>query len=124
MAERTKYSFADRMAMVPRTLEARGLDACPVMQEKFRQAGETHTAQILDIILRDEITHVALGHRWFIHALRNISTNRYENTVVLPSSIAHHECVHHLISLRGARRDFLKKNFKHGRISNDPYGIR
>jgi uncharacterized ferritin-like protein (DUF455 family) len=68
MAERTKYSFADRMAMVPRTLEARGLDACPVMQEKFRQAGETHTAQILDIILRDEITHVALGHRWFIHA--------------------------------------------------------
>lgn len=68
MAERTKDSFADRMAMVPRTLEARGLDACPVMQEKFRQAGESHTAQILDIILRDEITHVALGHRWFIYA--------------------------------------------------------
>ncbi len=68
MAERTKGSFADRMAMVPRTLEARGLDACPVMQEKFRQAGELHSAQILDIILRDEITHVALGHRWFIHA--------------------------------------------------------
>lgn len=37
MAERTKDSFVDRMAMVPRTLEARGLDACPVMQEKFRQ---------------------------------------------------------------------------------------
>jgi uncharacterized ferritin-like protein (DUF455 family) len=68
MAERTKGSFADRMAMVPRTLEARGLDACPIMQEKFRQAGEVHSAQILDIILRDEINHVALGHRWFIHA--------------------------------------------------------
>ena len=68
MAERTRHSFADRMAMVPRTLEARGLDACPIMQEKFRQAGDEHAARILDIILRDEITHVALGHRWFIYA--------------------------------------------------------
>ena len=68
MAERTQHSFADRMAMVPRTLEARGLDACPVMQEKFRQAGDEQAARILEIILRDEITHVALGHRWFIHA--------------------------------------------------------
>ncbi len=68
MAERTRHSFADRMAMVPRTLEARGLDACPIMQEKFRQAGDEQAARILDIILRDEITHVALGHRWFIYA--------------------------------------------------------
>lgn len=68
MAERTQHSFADRMAMVPRTLEARGLDACPIMQEKFRQAGDEQAARILDIILRDEITHVALGHRWFIYA--------------------------------------------------------
>ena len=68
MAERTQHSFADRMAMVPRTLEARGLDACPLMQEKFRQAGDEQAAQILDIILRDEITHVALGHRWFVYA--------------------------------------------------------
>ena len=68
MAERTQHSFADRMAMVPRTLEARGLDACPIMQEKFRQVGDEQAARILDIILRDEITHVALGHRWFIYA--------------------------------------------------------
>ena len=68
MAERTRHSFADRMAMVPRTLEARGLDACPIMQEKFHQAGDEQAARILDIILRDEIGHVALGHRWFIYA--------------------------------------------------------
>lgn len=68
MAEQTKHSLVDRMAMVPRTLEARGLDACPLMQEKFRQAGDEQAARILDIILRDEIGHVALGHRWFIYA--------------------------------------------------------
>lgn len=68
MAQRTENSLADRMAMVPRTLEARGLDACPLMQQKFRQAGDEQAARILDIILRDEITHVALGHRWFIWA--------------------------------------------------------
>ncbi len=74
MAERTRHSFADRMAMVPRTLEARGLDACPIMQEKFRQAGDEQAARILDIILRDEITHVALGHRWFIYACEQNQT--------------------------------------------------
>lgn len=74
MAERTQHSFADRMAMVPRTLEARGLDACPIMQEKFRQAGDEQAARILDIILRDEITHVALGHRWFIYACEQNQT--------------------------------------------------
>lgn len=68
MAERTQASFADRMAMVPRTLEARGLDACPLLQAKFRAAGEMRAVDILDVILRDEISHVALGHRWFVFA--------------------------------------------------------
>jgi uncharacterized ferritin-like protein (DUF455 family) len=50
---------------VPRTLEARGLDASPPMRAKLAQAGDIAVAEILDIILRDEIGHVAIGNRWF-----------------------------------------------------------
>ncbi len=87
MAERTRHSLADRMAMVPRTLEARGLDACPIMQQKFLQAGDAQAASILDVILRDEITHVALGHRWFIHAC---AQNQHEPILEYRRIAAHH----------------------------------
>lgn len=65
MAERTKHDLLARLALVPRTLEARGLDACPVVREKFAQAGDQVAAGILDIILRDEVGHVALGNYWY-----------------------------------------------------------
>jgi uncharacterized ferritin-like protein (DUF455 family) len=68
MAVATQNSLADRMAMVPRTLEARGLDACPLTREKLHQAGDVDGAAIIDLILRDEIGHVALGNRWFVYA--------------------------------------------------------
>ena len=54
-----------RMALVPRTLEARGLDVTPAMREKFVRAGDEQAARILDVILRDEIGHVAVGNRWY-----------------------------------------------------------
>src|SRR5690625_2902656 len=57
MAERTCDDLIARLAMVPRTLEARGLDACPVMRDKLAQAGDHKAAEILDIILRDEVGH-------------------------------------------------------------------
>ncbi|WP_374659735.1 ferritin-like domain-containing protein [Inhella sp.] len=65
MCDRTKHSFRARMALVPRTLEARGLDATPPLQRKLAQAGDTRAVEILDIILRDEIGHVAIGNRWY-----------------------------------------------------------
>ncbi|MGI4985021.1 MAG: ferritin-like domain-containing protein [Janthinobacterium lividum] len=65
MAVRTRGDVLARMALVPRTLEARGLDAAPPIRAKLAQAGDTVAAGILDIILRDEITHVAIGNRWF-----------------------------------------------------------
>lgn len=68
MALKTQNNLADRMAMIPRTLEARGLDACPLTRDKFLQAGDLVAANIVDVILRDEIAHVALGNRWFIYA--------------------------------------------------------
>ncbi len=75
MAEKTASSLGDRMAMVPRTLEARGLDACPLMRDKLRAAGDARGADIVDIILHDEIGHVALGNRWFIYACELNSQN-------------------------------------------------
>ncbi len=65
MVERTKGDVLARMALVPRTLEARGLDAAPPLRNKLAQAGDMAAAEILDIILRDEIGHVAIGNTWF-----------------------------------------------------------
>ncbi|MFN3593148.1 MAG: ferritin-like domain-containing protein [Thiobacillaceae bacterium] len=56
-----------RMALVPRLMEARGLDATPGIRRKLAAHGDAAGAAILDIILRDEITHVAAGDRWFRH---------------------------------------------------------
>lgn len=65
MAEKTCGDVLARIALVPRTLEARGLDASPAVRAKLAQAGDMAAAEILDIILRDEIGHVATGNRWF-----------------------------------------------------------
>jgi uncharacterized ferritin-like protein (DUF455 family) len=65
MVEKTKHDIVARMALVPRTLEARGLDATPPMQAKLAQAGDQRAVDILDVILRDEVGHVAIGNRWY-----------------------------------------------------------
>jgi len=65
MAERTRGDVLARIALVPRTLEARGLDASPAVKAKLLGAGDTAGAAIIDRILHDEIGHVAIGNRWF-----------------------------------------------------------
>ena len=68
MARKTEGDVLARMALVPRTLEARGLDATPPMQARLRKVGSPpalRAMDILDIILRDEIGHVAIGNRWY-----------------------------------------------------------
>jgi uncharacterized ferritin-like protein (DUF455 family) len=67
MVDRTRDDVMARMALVPRTLEARGLDAIPPLRAKLAQAGDQAAAAILDIILRDEVGHVEIGNRWFSH---------------------------------------------------------
>ncbi len=67
MAERTRGDLLARLALVPRTLEARGLDASPPIRAKLAAAGDAAGAAILDIILRDEIGHVAIGNHWYRH---------------------------------------------------------
>ena len=65
MVDRTKNDVLARMALVPRTMEARGLDATPSTLNKFAQVGDTKMVEILTIILRDEIGHVAIGNVWY-----------------------------------------------------------
>ena len=65
MAERTENDVLARLALVPRTLEARGLDASAPIRAKLIAVGDTTGAGIIDIILRDEITHVAFGNHWY-----------------------------------------------------------
>ena len=65
MVDRTKLNILARMALVPRTMEARGLDALPALRDKLAQAGDMQAAQILDITLHDEVGHVAIGNTWF-----------------------------------------------------------
>ena len=63
----TEHDVMVRMALVPRVMEARGLDVTPLIQEKLRQQGELRSARLLDIIYRDEQGHVAIGSHWFKH---------------------------------------------------------
>jgi uncharacterized ferritin-like protein (DUF455 family) len=65
MVERTSDSILARMALVPRTMEARGLDAVPAIRDRFKQIKDSKVVEILDIILRDEIGHVLIGNNWF-----------------------------------------------------------
>ena len=67
MVGKTTGDVLARMALVPRTMEARGLDAIPPLRAKLKQAGDARAAEILDILLQDEIGHVEIGNRWFFH---------------------------------------------------------
>ena len=89
MVEKTKDDVLARMALVPRTMEARGLDASPALRNKLNQAGDTAAASILDIILRDEIGHVAIGNYWFnwLCEARNLSPiNTYDTLAIAYSA--------------------------------------
>ncbi|MFT4068365.1 ferritin-like domain-containing protein [Paraburkholderia sp.] len=103
MCERTRADVLARMALVPRTLEARGLDASPPIRARLQQAGDQASAAILDVILRDEIGHVLIGNRWFRHLCDAAGLDPHETYLRLADQ-------YHAPKLRGpfnfeARRD-------------------
>jgi len=67
MCVRTDDNVLARMALVPRVLEARGLDVTPSMIEKLIQANDNKAAAVLERIYQDEIDHVRIGSDWFIY---------------------------------------------------------
>jgi uncharacterized ferritin-like protein (DUF455 family) len=64
---RTADDCLTRMALVPRVLEARGLDVTPGMIARLRDVGDHETVAVLEVILAEEVAHVAAGTRWFRH---------------------------------------------------------
>jgi len=65
MARSTAHDPLVRMALVPRMLEARGLDVTPGIMERFAKAGDDKTVAALEVILAEEVGHVQAGSRWF-----------------------------------------------------------
>lgn len=65
MAQKTAHDGLVRMALVPRVLEARGLDVTPAMIARLKKLGDHRAVEILDIILREEVGHVEIGTRWY-----------------------------------------------------------
>ena len=78
MALKTEHDVIARMALVPRVLEARGVDAVPEMQKKLHASKDLRAIQILDIIHQDEIKHVSYGDKWFKHSckLKNLDATQ------------------------------------------------
>jgi MazG family protein len=78
MAVKTDHDVLVRMALVPRVLEARGLDVTPGIMNKLELAGDLETVAILKIILRDEINHVRIGSHWFHYCCqqRNLDADK------------------------------------------------
>ena len=65
MAIKTQHSIVERMALVPRVLEARGLDVTPGMIDRLKAVNDLQTIEILELILQEEVGHVEIGTRWF-----------------------------------------------------------
>jgi uncharacterized ferritin-like protein (DUF455 family) len=65
MAVKTAFDPMVRMALVPRVLEARGLDVTPDIMRRLQQVGDEQSVAVLEIILREEVGHVEIGSRWF-----------------------------------------------------------
>jgi uncharacterized ferritin-like protein (DUF455 family) len=67
MAMRTAHDPLVRMALVPRMLEARGLDVTPGIMRRFEAVHDHQTVAALEVILREEVGHVGFGSRWFLY---------------------------------------------------------
>lgn len=70
MAEETAHDILLRLAVVPRILEARGLDVTPDLINCFHEIKDNETVAVLNVIYRDEIGHVKTGSQWFQYICR------------------------------------------------------
>ncbi|VAW93069.1 FIG00005326: uncharacterized protein [hydrothermal vent metagenome] len=83
MALETAHDPLIRMALVPRVLEARGLDVTPSIVKKLHYIKDNEAIRILDIIFQDEIGHVAIGTKWFHFLCDERKVDRHETFLAL-----------------------------------------
>lgn len=72
-----------RMALVPCVLEARGLDVTPSMIEKLVAVGDQKSASVLQVILDQEVDHVAIGIRWYTFACQSENVDPVDRFIEL-----------------------------------------
>ncbi|MGY0399692.1 MAG: ferritin-like domain-containing protein [Ostreibacterium sp.] len=75
----TEHDVMIRMALVPRVMEARGLDVTPKIQTKLKNIKDIASVKLLDIIYQDEIGHVAIGSKWFKYCCKQRGLNTYQS---------------------------------------------
>jgi len=84
-AQDTANDLIARLALVPRCMEARGLDVTPAMVEKFEALGDEASVVLLTRILTDEVGHVERGSYWFKYFCRNKgieAETKYQETLL------------------------------------------
>ena len=82
-----------RMAVVPRYLEASGLDSSPLVIQKLQRIDDEESRKIiaaLEVILEEEVDHVRKGDKWFNRACeqKGVSPETYFDIVekILPGA--------------------------------------
>ena len=83
MALKTDHDVLVRMALVPRVLEARGLDVTPGMIRRLQSTGDAELIAILQVIFDEEIGHVKIGSHWFYHVCQQRGLNPADTFVTL-----------------------------------------
>lgn len=81
----TANDLLARLAVVPRCLEARGLDVTPGMIDKLQAMGDEAGTAILKRIYDDEIGHVERGSYWFkyVAAQRGVQAEQaYQDAII------------------------------------------
>jgi len=82
-ASQRTQTLVERMAVVPRYLEANGLDATPMILTKLKKLPKSEMIgkiiATLEVILQEEIDHVKKGDVWFNYACEkeSLSTDVY-----------------------------------------------
>lgn len=65
----TRSSLPERLAVIPLSQEARGLDAAPRFEAKIISSGDPKSAEVVATIGHEEKRHVHLGLKWFAASL-------------------------------------------------------
>jgi uncharacterized ferritin-like protein (DUF455 family) len=77
-AQETDYDVLARLTIIPRCMEARGLDVTPMMIKKLANFNDEAGVKILTRIYEDEKTHVQFGSHWFNHQCQTQKINPEE----------------------------------------------
>jgi len=116
-AEETFHSLAARLAVEHCVHEGRGLDVTPATIRRFRNIGDTESADLLDVIYQEEIGHVTAGIKWFSYLCCNPGTGTgtgtgTEATESTPAEAKDPVEEFHRV-VRANFRGFLKPPFNH-----------